>query len=91
MGKIVLLVSREEMLHQAHNILQHSVSMQECIRKARLYSMSESPVLIKGETGTEVRLLAQGIHNSSLRSAGSFLAVSCLGMGGRRTETEDIW
>lgn len=63
------------------DILQHSVSMQECIRKARLYSMSESPVLIKGETGTEVRLLAQGIHNSSLRSAGPFLAVSCLGMG----------
>ncbi|WP_243008981.1 sigma 54-interacting transcriptional regulator [Clostridium sp. AM58-1XD] len=59
------------------DILQLSENMQECIRKARLYSMSERPVLIMGETGTEVRLLAQGIHNSSLRSAGPFLTVNC--------------
>ncbi|HJA70397.1 MAG TPA: PrpR N-terminal domain-containing protein [Candidatus Lachnoclostridium stercoravium] len=63
------------------DIVQKSGAMQECIRKARLYAMSEKPVLIQGETGTEVRLLAQGIHNASLRSGGPFLTLNCRGMG----------
>ncbi|MEY8339254.1 PrpR N-terminal domain-containing protein [Lachnospiraceae bacterium 62-35] len=62
------------------DILQRSPKMQECIRKARLYSLSERPVVIRGEAGTEIQLLAQGIHNTSLRSSGPFLAVSCMGM-----------
>lgn len=66
-------------------LIQESKNMLQCIHLAKLYSQSEFPVLIKGETGTEKRLLAESIHNNSIRNSESFLTVNC-GM----TE-EDYW
>ena len=62
------------------DILQKSPSMQECIRLARLYAMSEHPVVLMGEPGTEKRMLAESIHNSSSRGNGPFLDVPCDGL-----------
>lgn len=63
-------------------ILQKSKSMQECVRKARIYALSEYPLVLRGETGTEKRLIAQGIHSNSSVSEGAFVDVSCTGMTG---------
>ncbi|MDO5551135.1 MAG: PrpR N-terminal domain-containing protein [Lachnospiraceae bacterium] len=62
------------------DILQESPAMQDCIHKAKLYALSDLPVLIEGEAGTEKRLMAQSIHNASLRSRNAFADVSCTGL-----------
>lgn len=62
------------------DLLQKSAAMQECIRLARLYAMSEQPVVLMGEPGTEKRMLAESIHNSSSREHGPFLDVPCDGL-----------
>ena len=62
--------------------MQKSTAMQECIRKANLYALSEHPVVLIGEPGTEKRMLAESIHNSSIRAHGPFLDVPCEGLSG---------
>lgn len=61
------------------DILQKSKNMQECIRIAKLYALSEHPVVFMGESGTEKRMLAESIHNSSRRKSGPFLDVAAEG------------
>ena len=67
-------------LGEFDDMLQESPAMQECIRLAKLYALSEKPVLIMGEAGTEKRILAQSIHNAGLRREAPFVNVSCDGM-----------
>ncbi len=68
------------------DILQKSDSMKECIRLARLYALSKQPIVIMGEPGTEKRMIAQGIHNSSRYSTGAFLDVSCDGLSDKEQQ-----
>ncbi len=59
------------------DLLQQSQTMQECLRKAKLFSLSDSPVVLEGECGTEKQLLARCIHGNGAVSAGPFLRVDC--------------
>lgn len=68
-------------LGEFDDILQESQAMQECLRLAKLYALSEKAVMIEGEAGTEKRLLAQSIHNAGLQKDGPFVALSCDGIG----------
>lgn len=68
-------------LGEFDDILQESKAMQDCIRLAKLYALSEKAVVITGEAGTEKRLLAQSIHNAGLHKDGPFVALSCDGIG----------
>ena len=70
------------------SIRQESGAMKECVHLARLYSQSEQPVLLLGETGTERRALAESIHNTGLCSEGPFLSLSCAGLA--REEQEEM-
>ncbi|MBE5982902.1 MAG: PAS domain S-box protein [Paenibacillaceae bacterium] len=63
------------------DLLQESKSMQDCVRLAKLYALSEKAVFIAGEPGTEKQLLAQCIHNAGLHKDGPFVNVSCDGLG----------
>lgn len=65
---------------QFDDIVQLSKNMQDTVHAARLYSQSDRPILIVGETGTERRLLAQSIHNNSIRNEEPFVMVSCDGL-----------
>ena len=67
-------------LGQFSDILQGSPAMQACIHKAKLYALSDLPVLICGEAGTEKRLMAQSIHNAGLRKRSAFVDVSLDGL-----------
>ncbi len=69
------------------DILQESPAMQECVRMARLYACSQRPVVLLGEAGTEKRMLAESIHNSSSRMEGPFLDVPCRGLSGEEQRT----
>jgi len=62
------------------DLLQESKSMQDCVRLAKLYALSEKAVFITGEPGTEKQLLAQCIHNAGLHKDGPFVNVSCDGL-----------
>lgn len=62
------------------DMIQLSREMRACVHRAKLYSMSHKPVVLIGEPGTEKRLMAQSIHNSSVRGGGPFCAVSCRGL-----------
>ncbi len=63
------------------DLLQQSGNMQDCLRLAKLYALSEKAVFITGEPGTEKQLLAQCIHNAGLHKEGPFVNVSCDGLG----------
>ena len=64
------------------DILQQSEAMQKCVHLARLYALSKQPVVLMGEPGTEKRMLAEAIHNSSSRGNAPFLDVPCAGLTG---------
>lgn len=68
-------------LGEFDDLIQDSAAMQGCVRLSKLYAMSEKPVLILGEAGTEKRMLAQSIHNAGLRRGKPFIEVSCDGAG----------
>lgn len=72
--------NRRVALGNFQDILQQSKLMKDCIYLARLYAQSDKPVLITGGTGTEKRLMAQSIHNNSLRSDESYVEVHCFGL-----------
>ncbi|GLB28950.1 sigma-54-dependent Fis family transcriptional regulator [Lacrimispora amygdalina] len=63
------------------DLLQESKNMQDCLRLAKLYALTEKAVFITGEPGTEKQLLAQCIHNAGLHKDGPFVNVSCDGLG----------
>lgn len=67
-------------LGRFEDILQESPAMQDCVHQAKLFSLSDFPVLIEGETGTQKRLIAQSIHNASFRSRNAFADISCRGL-----------
>lgn len=57
-----------------------SKEMEYCVELSKMYALSKSPVLIRGEEGTGKEFLAQCIHNNSSYKAGPFVAVNCSGM-----------
>ncbi|RGY95783.1 sigma 54-interacting transcriptional regulator [Clostridium sp. AM58-1XD] len=59
------------------SIFRNSASMKRCIELAKAYALSEKPILICGEAGTEKEALAESIHNNSISRDGPFINVSC--------------
>jgi arginine utilization regulatory protein len=50
---------------------------QRVVATARKAASSASPIMIQGETGTGKELVAQSIHNESLRRREKYVAVNC--------------
>ncbi|RDY31857.1 sigma 54-interacting transcriptional regulator [Lachnotalea glycerini] len=61
-------------------------NMQECVELAKIYSLSTSPVLIKGEIGCEKNELAECIHNHGLRKNSPYVVVNCSNMSEKQQE-----
>ena len=61
--------------------------MNECIEQAKLYSLSRNPILIVGETGTEICELAEAIHNNSIRKNFPFIKINLSDMTREQQET----
>lgn len=59
------------------DIIGESFEMQRVIEYAKIVANSPSTILIDGESGTGKELLAQSIHNYSVRKNAGFVAVNC--------------
>lgn len=62
------------------NIYTENSSMRAALNMAKEYSLSDSPVLIYAETGTEYYQIAEAIHNNSIRKGGPFVSVNINGL-----------
>lgn len=69
--------------------IQHkSPNMKELVEKAKQYSITDSNIMIMGETGTGKELFAQSIHNGGPLSSGPFVAVNCAALSATLLESE---
>lgn len=59
------------------DIVYNSAAMRRVVSQCRQIAPTDAAVMIYGETGTGKELIAQSIHNDSLRSDGPFLAINC--------------
>ncbi|MEM1484100.1 PrpR N-terminal domain-containing protein [Oscillospiraceae bacterium PP1C4] len=57
----------------------YSQQLQQTLSLAKLYAQSDAPIVIGGKIGGEHALLAQCIHNASLRKNGPYITVECDG------------
>jgi transcriptional regulator with PAS, ATPase and Fis domain len=71
-----------------NDIKTDSTKMQKSKDLGRKIAKSDYTVLITGESGTGKELMAQSIHNESLRSKQSFIAINCAAMPENLLESE---
>lgn len=60
-----------------NDIIGESAAIANVIINSKIISNSPSTVLIQGESGTGKEILAQAMHNYSLRRANKFIAINC--------------
>lgn len=70
------------------DIIHESAVIDNTIDIARKYALSDSNVIIVGETGTGKELFAQSIHNASTRKNGPFVAINCAALPENLLESE---
>jgi DNA-binding NtrC family response regulator len=63
--------------YRFENIIGSSKRIIDVLKKAEQVALTDSTVLIYGETGTGKELIAQAIHQSSPRSSRSFVPINC--------------
>jgi two-component system, NtrC family, response regulator len=69
-------------------IIGHSKAMQAAIDLAKKVSVTDTTVLLLGETGTGKEVFAQAIHYNSGRKTQNFVAVNCSAFGKDLLESE---
>lgn len=70
------------------DIIHKSEAIESVLELARKYAVSESNIILVGETGTGKELLAQSIHNASNRKDGPFVAINCAALPENLLESE---
>lgn len=77
-----------EVLVEPTNIHTQNPKMQKIIETARKVAVTDSTILITGESGTGKTLLARTIHDGSLRAKGPFAVVNCATLSENLLESE---
>lgn len=70
------------------DIIGSSPQSAKSIALARDFALTDSSILIQGETGTGKELFAQSIHNHSSRQNGPFVALNCAALPVQILESE---
>ncbi len=65
-----------------------SPGIREVFRKIELYSPTDAPVVVTGETGTGKELVARALHEQSKRHQANFVAVNCSAISEELLESE---
>lgn len=71
-----------------NDIIYETKSMEELIKKARVFAKTDSTILIQGESGTGKELFAQAIHSASKRAKEPFVPVNFAAMPTSLIESE---
>ncbi len=92
-GQLVRVILRRESLASKQeigfrNLIGTSPAMREVFRKIRLYAPSDAAVIITGETGTGKELVAQALHEESVRRDQPFAALNCTAISEQLLESE---
>jgi len=84
-----LYLRKEMKLRHLHSgIVGDSVGMTETLRKAEQVAITDTAVLILGETGTGKELLAHSIHEMSTRKLGPLVTINCAALPSTLIESE---
>lgn len=70
------------------DIVYKSLSMKKCLEMAKKAALTDYTVLLSGESGTGKELIAQSIHNYSMRKQNLFLAINCAALPESLLESE---
>lgn len=70
------------------DVLGGTLQINDTVRVAKEFAVTQSAVLILGETGVGKEVFAQSIHNHSLRANGPFVAVNCAALPSQILESE---
>jgi PAS domain S-box-containing protein len=70
------------------NIIGESLQIKEIRKMIKMAGSNENTVLIEGESGTGKDIIAQSIHNYSIRSDGPFVTVDCEALPRNLLESE---
>lgn len=69
--------THDEAAFKRDGIIGTSARLNECLEHVAQAAISDSSVLITGETGTGKELCARAVHQNSLRSNNKFVVVDC--------------
>lgn len=72
----------------AQIFMTNNADTQKVINQAQVVAKTDATILITGESGTGKEVLAQHIHNNSLRANRSFVAVNCSALSEQLLESE---
>ncbi len=85
--KNTLLVNKVEK-YSSINIVGNSKSIKEVIYLAERAALSDSNILLEGETGTGKEIFAEFIHQNSLRNQKPLVAINCASLPDQLMESE---
>ncbi len=74
--------------HNFDSIIGQSQSLKQTIALGEKVALTESTILLRGETGTGKQLFAKAIHNASNRSSEPFVEVNCAAIPENLLESE---
>jgi transcriptional regulator with PAS, ATPase and Fis domain len=101
-GEKLILIKKNDYSQKQQNVSQSISSTQwtfdqiiykskifdNLIQRAKKYALTDSTVLLTGESGTGKDIFAQSIHNASLRKNGPFIAINCAALPENILESE---
>ena len=85
------LARLEDKLSEEHSfdrIIGSSEALRSAVALARKVAVTDTSVLLTGETGTGKEVFAQAIHHASPRAKGAFVAVNCSSFSKELLESE---
>ena len=88
---IRLKAARKQGFHARYHLADFITADEEMRTRlllAQTYAVTEATMLVLGENGTGKEIIAQSIHNASLRKEGPFVAVNCGAIPAQILESE---
>ncbi|MDR3364007.1 MAG: sigma 54-interacting transcriptional regulator [Clostridiales Family XIII bacterium] len=76
-GKLIAKYSDSTVRYGFEDIIGTSPVFAAAIQRARMFSYTDSNILLQGESGVGKDIFAQAIHNGSSRNGKPFIAVNC--------------
>lgn len=86
--RVFRLQSKITRQHGFDSIIGHSKAILEAVELSKKVSVTDTTVLLLGETGTGKEVFAQAIHYNSHRKEQNFVAVNCSAFGKEILESE---